>query len=382
MSFITSPGIIVPPLTAGGVAYGTGSQAKVNSAGSSGNVLLSAGAGVPTWGSGSGSLVTSFSGASTGLTPATATTGAISLAGILAIANGGTGTSSTTFTNLTTNVTGTLPVSKGGTGLSTTPANGELDIGNGTGFTRNTLTAGTGITVTNTSGIITIAASGGSAVTSVAQSFTGGLISVAGSPITSSGTLALTVAGTSGGIPYFTSANAWATSAQLTQYGIVYGGGAGATPVATAAGTTGQVLTATTGGAPSFANPVFNAATQAQMEAATNNVVTTTPLATNWHPGVAKAWIMASGDGTTINASHNVSSITDTAAGQLTVNLTTAFSSTSYVIVATSGQASRFFRYACVENDVTTTGSFLIFAGDVGAVKDPDMYYIACFGDQ
>src|SRR3990167_10808590 len=40
-------------------------------------------------------------------------------------------------------------------------------------------------------------------VTSVAQSFTGGLISVSGSPITSSGTLALTVAGTSGGIPYF-----------------------------------------------------------------------------------------------------------------------------------------------------------------------------------
>jgi len=32
----------------------------------------------------------------------------------------------------------------------------------------------------------------------------------------------------------------------------VYGGGAGATPVATAAGTTGQVLTATTSAAPSW----------------------------------------------------------------------------------------------------------------------------------
>jgi len=71
-------------------------------------------------------------------------------------------------------------------------------------------------------------------VTSVAQSFTGGLISVAGSPITSSGTLALTVAGTSGGVPYFSSASTWASSA---------------------AGTTGQVLTATTGGAPSWASP-------------------------------------------------------------------------------------------------------------------------------
>ena len=49
MSFITSPGIIVPPLTAGGVAYGTGSQAKVNNAGTAGQVLQSAGAGVPVW---------------------------------------------------------------------------------------------------------------------------------------------------------------------------------------------------------------------------------------------------------------------------------------------------------------------------------------------
>lgn len=49
MSFITSPGVIVPPLTAGGVAYGTGSQAKVNSAGTAGQFLQSAGAGVPIW---------------------------------------------------------------------------------------------------------------------------------------------------------------------------------------------------------------------------------------------------------------------------------------------------------------------------------------------
>jgi len=47
MSFITSPGVIVPPLTAGGVAYGTGSQAKVTSAGAAGGVLYSTGAGVP-----------------------------------------------------------------------------------------------------------------------------------------------------------------------------------------------------------------------------------------------------------------------------------------------------------------------------------------------
>jgi hypothetical protein len=110
----------------------------------------------------------------------------------------------------------------------------------------------------NSAGTVKLLASNaGSAgsVTSVAQSFTGGIVSVGGSPITTSGTLALTVAGTSGGVPYFSSASTWATSAALTQYGVVYGGGAGAAPVSTAAGTTGQVLTATTGGAPTWTTP-------------------------------------------------------------------------------------------------------------------------------
>lgn len=42
-----------------------------------------------------------------------------------------------------------------------TPTNGQLLIGNGAGLTRSTLTAGTGISITNGTGSITIAASGG-----------------------------------------------------------------------------------------------------------------------------------------------------------------------------------------------------------------------------
>ena len=89
----------------------------------------------------------------------------------------------------------------------------------------------------NAAGAPTWVTDSGGTVTSVAQSFTGGLISVAGSPITTSGTLALTVAGTSGGVPYFSSASTWATSAALAASALVIGGGAGAAPATTTTGT-------------------------------------------------------------------------------------------------------------------------------------------------
>jgi hypothetical protein len=92
----------------------------------------------------------------------------------------------------------------------------------------------------NSSGVVKLLASNTSSsatVSSVAQSFTGGIISVGGSPITTSGTLALTVAGTSGGIPYFSSGTTWATSAALAASAIVLGGGAGVAPATTTTGT-------------------------------------------------------------------------------------------------------------------------------------------------
>lgn len=78
---------------------------------------------------------------------------------------------------------------------------------------------------------------GSGTVTSVAMSFTGGIVSVSGSPITADGTLALTIAGTSGGIPYFSSSTGWASSAALAANALVVGGGAGAAPSTVTTGT-------------------------------------------------------------------------------------------------------------------------------------------------
>ena len=58
-------------------------------------------------------------------------------------------------------ITGTLGVADGGTGVTGTPSNGQLLIGNGTGYTVASLTAGSNVTITEASGSITIAASGG-----------------------------------------------------------------------------------------------------------------------------------------------------------------------------------------------------------------------------
>ena len=121
-----------------------------------------------------------------------------------------------------------------GTDYAPATSGSSILYGNGSGGFSN-VTIGSGLSFST--GTLSATGGGGGTVTSVGQSFTGGLISVSGSPITTSGTLALTVAGTSGGIPYFSSASTWATSAALAANAIVVGGGAGAAPSTISTGT-------------------------------------------------------------------------------------------------------------------------------------------------
>lgn len=283
--------------------------------------------------------VLSWSGGTTGLTPATATTGAVTLGGTLAIANGGTNgsaaptaygiaygdgtayafTAAGTTGQVLTATTGSAPTwaSPATSGTVTSvglamPA--QFTVTNSPVTSSGTLTAawntqtanyvlagpttGAAATptfralvaadipslsyVTSVSATAPITSTGGLtptiAVTSAALSKTDDTnvtVTLGGSPTTAllaatSLTLGWTgqlsvgrggtglSSGTSGGIPYFSAASTIASSALLTQYGVVYGGGAASSPVATAAGTTGQVLTATTGGAPIWANPATN----------------------------------------------------------------------------------------------------------------------------
>ena len=119
--------------------------------GSSGQVFTSGGAGAaPSWTTitSNPGTVTSVSG--TGTVNGITLTGTVTSSGNLTL--GGT----LSGVALGSQVSGTLPVANGGTGLSSTPTNGQLNIGNGSGFTRAALTAGRDISITNGAGSITI----------------------------------------------------------------------------------------------------------------------------------------------------------------------------------------------------------------------------------
>ena len=69
----------------------------------------------------------------------------------------GSGSLSTVATVPVGDISGTLPVANGGTNVATIPTNGQLLIGNGTGYTLASLTAGSNVTITPGAGTITIA---------------------------------------------------------------------------------------------------------------------------------------------------------------------------------------------------------------------------------
>jgi len=118
-------------------------------------------------------------------------------------------------------LSGAVPINKGGTALSSTPSNGQLLVGNGANYTLATLTAGSGMNVTNGAGSITINSSG---ITANTLTFASGLTSTVstfnGSAAVTIGLPSTTVfgAGTSGWVPYYNSTSGIAISSGQSVY--------------------------------------------------------------------------------------------------------------------------------------------------------------------
>ena len=216
--------------TQGSILYRDASTWTELPPGTSGQILQTNGGGAnPSWVTVAGSGTVTQVNTGTGLTG-----GPITISGTISIANTGVaagsyGTSSavptvtvnaqgqitsatdTAIAIATSQITsGTLGIDRGGTGLSSVPTNGQIDIGNGTGFTRTTLTPSTGISISNGAGSISIANSG-------VLSFSAGTTGLTPSTGT---TGAVTLAGT------LNVANGGTGATSLTGY--VYGNGTGA----------------------------------------------------------------------------------------------------------------------------------------------------------
>ena len=174
---VANGGTGLTSLTAGSLVYGNGTSAYNTLAIGSANQILTSTGTAPQWSTLSGVAVTTFSGGTTGLTPSTATSGAITLAGVLNAVNGGTGEAGTLTGILYGNGTsahtvatnaqlltllGTLGVPNGGTGL-TTLTSGYIPYGNGTSAfasSSNLQFSGSALTVTG-SGTFTTGVGGG-----------------------------------------------------------------------------------------------------------------------------------------------------------------------------------------------------------------------------
>lgn len=119
-------------------------------------------------------------------------------------------------------------------------------------------------------------------------------------------------------------------------------------------------------------------ATQANMESEAAAVVYADVF--KYHPGAGKVWIKCNASGT-INASYNVTSITDTGTGIVTVTIADDFSSSNYAIVVTLFAGTTNDREVIVTSQAA--GSFVIESHtSSGTLVDPSSYFAIAMGDQ
>lgn len=129
-----------------------------------------------------------------------------------------------------------------------------------------------------------------------------------------------------------------------------------------------------------------SAASAAQQEAGTDNTVMVTPAIQHRHPSAAKAWVSFAVNGS-VNASYNIASVTDSGAGNWTVNIGTDFSSANYCGIAFTGRrtAAGLSQSTILADNSPAAGTF-----DINNVEgtleqdpvDPAIIWAVFFGDQ
>ena len=198
-----------PITTTGDLILGNGTNSATRlPIGSNGFVLTSNGT-TASW-QATSSGVTSFSAGTTGFTPSTATSGAVTLSGTLATSNGGTGLTSFTTngavyaTSTSALTTGTLPVASGGSGATTLTGvlygNGSSPFTAATGSEIATAIGSTAVTnATNASNTAITTGTGTTNYLTFVTATTGNLPQLTNTGLTYNGTTNAITGGISGG---------------------------------------------------------------------------------------------------------------------------------------------------------------------------------------
>jgi hypothetical protein len=119
-------------------------------------------------------------------------------------------------------------------------------------------------------------------------------------------------------------------------------------------------------------------ATQSDQETATSTSTVVSPGRQQFHPSAAKCWLKCDNAGN-VSASYNITSITDTGTGVVTVTIATDFSSANYAINISSDTATSVLGASNI-----AAGSFRINSvlSTTLAAQDATAYFATCFGDQ
>ena len=129
------------------------------------------------------------------------------------------------------------------------------------------------------------------------------------------------------------------------------------------------------------------AATQAQQETGTTTAAAVTPARQQSHQSALKGWANAKFDGT-VNASYNVTSVTDNGAGDISVNWAVDFTDTTYGCNTTAqidaaGTAASTFTTQVMDTDLAAgvTRARSIRMSDFAAIDATNIRF-AAYGDQ
>lgn len=122
-------------------------------------------------------------------------------------------------------------------------------------------------------------------------------------------------------------------------------------------------------------------ATQAEQEAATSTTTYVSPGRQHFHPSAAKVWVNYAGSTGTVNGSYNVSSVTNTGAGDETVNFTTALSAATFAAAVSAGVTPGLSNARVVSTGSFAVGSLQLATNNLAGLADAPNVCAAIFGD-